>query len=554
LKVVPNPTLKLKVVCDYPSYIERGPLTIDPVSPAVPVRVPVGSHLTITARADKPLEKAQIDGPAAESKTDGPWQFAGAELGDERREFTCELKRFPALAANEAGGDGKGAGDKTVPASSQEVKSPREYTLQFNLRDTDGLKMRDPFVLTLVAVPDEPPEVKVRLVGTREPVLTPRGRLPAVGTITDDWGLARVWWDYKVAERAAAAAPKTPSDDPDDSTKPAEPPAQRSGKAPLVKVHSPPAARTEGEGSKVPKDVAEDAKVPKDAAEYTELPNHLPEYIVKEKDAYVEASDLGLTTGQSLTVTVKAEDLCTEGSGPNIGSGETWQLDVVTVDELLTRLEAQELLVKQRFEAIVEEMAETRTLLLRMDFTPPGTEKPVAPKDRPAGALPGDTTPEMPNFTAKELSDRRLERTLQALQNCRKNAAETADVIAAIDEIRLQLDNNQIDDEAHKRRIEKQVLQPLHDVVEVMFPVLDKDLVDLKEVVADLTAGPKGRDAARKQADQILAKMLQVLKNMMTAEDFDKNVLQRLREIIKRQQELTHQTESKEQQSLGDKE
>ena len=70
------------------------------------------------------------------------------------------------------------------------------------------------------------------------------------------------------------------------------------------------------------------------------------------------------------------------GNGPNIGSGETWQLDVVSEDELVTRLEAQELLVKQRFEQIVEEMTETRNLLLKMDFTPP--EKAVTRPQKPS--------------------------------------------------------------------------------------------------------------------------------------------------------------------------
>ena len=59
-------------------------------------------------------------------------------------------------------------------------------------------------------VPDEPPEVKVRLVGTREPCVTPKGRLPVTGTISDDRGLGRAWWHYTVEERAAAAIPAKP--------------------------------------------------------------------------------------------------------------------------------------------------------------------------------------------------------------------------------------------------------------------------------------------------------------------------------------------------------
>ena len=251
---------------------------------------------------------------------------------------------------------------------------------------------------------------------------------------------------------------------------------------------------------------------------------------------------------------MRAADLCTFGNGPNIGSGETWQLDVVSEDELVTRLEARELLVKQRFEAIVEEMTETRNLLLKMDFTPPEKAATAAPKAKPAGAEPGERPEETPKFSADELNKRRLERTLQALQNCRKNAVETADVAAAIEEIRLQLDNNQANNETRKQRIENQVLQPLHDIVDSMFPVLEQRLVDLQEVVDDLSAGPERRDAAQKQADQILAKMREVLDHMMKTEDFNINVVQRLKKIIERQKELTQRTEKTEQESLGEKE
>src|SRR5208283_2552888 len=166
------------------------------------------------------------------------------------------------------------------------------------------------------------------------------GRLPVTGTISDDHGLSRAWWHYIVDERAAPAIPRAASGDSQQNAgEPPKAPSQRSGEVPLA-----------------------------------ELPKHLAEYVVKEAD--VKASQLSLATGQRLTLAVRAADLCTFGSGPNIGSGETWQLDVVSEDELVTRLEAQELLVKQRFEAIVEEMTETRNLLLRMDFTTP--EKGVA--------------------------------------------------------------------------------------------------------------------------------------------------------------------------------
>ncbi len=128
------------------------------------------------------------------------------------------------------------------------------------------------------------------------------------------------------------------------------------------------------------------------------------------------------------------------------------------------------------------------------------------------------------------------------------------DVAAAIEEIRLQLDNNQANNETRKQRIEIQVLKPLHYIVESMFPVLEQRLVGLQAKVDDLSVGPDRRDAALKQADLILARMLEVLDHMMKTEDFNINVVQRLKKIIENQRKLTQQTEKTEQDSLGEKE
>ena len=192
LKVVPNPNLNLKLVCEYPRYIERGPVTIDSVSGAVPVRVPIGSRVTIRGTADKPLEMVRIDCPAAEQQRSLVSAVSRKGLGPRAEGVHLYVRTFPRShrqgSSATVGGGEKGAGEKAAEAKPA-AKSPQEFTLQFTLRDTDGLKARDPIFLTLVAVPDEPPEVKVRLVGTREPVSRPRAacRRPARSAMTGDW-------------------------------------------------------------------------------------------------------------------------------------------------------------------------------------------------------------------------------------------------------------------------------------------------------------------------------------------------------------------------------
>ena len=389
--------------------------------------------------------------------------------------------------------------------------------LQFTLRDADGIKGRDPVTLNLVAVPDDPPDVKVRLVGTREPVVTTKGRLPATGKISDDHGLARAWWDYMVEQPPPVKPPTAPGDKPEAA--PPKPAAPRTGEVAIG-----------------------------------DMKGHPGEYVVKDQDTAVEATQLKLAEGQKLTLTVRAADLCDLGAGPNVGSSETWQLDVVTEAQLLTRLEARELLLRQRFEAIVQEMTETRNLLLKMDFSPPGKGSQPVPKVKEAGAEPGEAATPTEELSAADLTSRRLERTLQALQNCHKNTLETAEVAAGVDEIRLQLTNNRVDSEERKTRLDANVSRPLHNIVEEMFPVFEKRLEALQASVGDLAAGPVYRDKAREQADAILVQMEEVLKHMMVMEDFNVAVVQRLQRLIEQQKALSDATKKKDQQSLGDKE
>ena len=505
LQVVPNPSLKLSLRCEYPSYMERNPIFIEPG--AQPVPVPVGSRLTLSGVASKALESLHIDCPAADRRLAWQRDFSAADLGDNRDVFAFVFEPFPNPPVRGRRSEVRGQTSDLRPPTS-------DCTLLFTLRDADGIKGRDPIVLNLVAKPDEPPDVKVELVGTREPYITTKGRLPVSGKITDDNGLARAWYDYAI---------ETP-----------EVRGQRSDVRPPTSDLRPPTSPRTGE------------------LPLAQWPGHPAEYIVK--DAAIEASQLKLAEGQKLTLTVRAADLCDLGAGPNIGSGKTWQLDVVSEDEMLTRLEARELLLRQRFEAIVQEMTETRTLLLKMDFSPPDDSKPVAPKAKSAGAEPGELTAPVEKLSAADLTSRRLERTLQALQNCHKNTLETAEIAAGVDEIRLQLTNNRIDSEERKTRLDANVSRPLHTIVEEMFPVFGKRLEALQPLVGDLAAGPSRRDDALKQADAILARMQEVLSHMMVMEDFNVAVVQRLQKLIERQKELTRRTIKSDQENLGEKE
>ena len=63
-----------------------------------------------------------------------------------------------------------------------------DTTLSFTLYDTDGIHNRLPFVVSLSAVPDDPPQLSLQLRGIGS-AITPQASLPLAGEIVDDYGI-----------------------------------------------------------------------------------------------------------------------------------------------------------------------------------------------------------------------------------------------------------------------------------------------------------------------------------------------------------------------------
>jgi hypothetical protein len=371
----------------------------------------------------------------------------------------------------------------------------QDTTLLFTLLDADGISSREPVRLALVAVPDTPPQLAVRLAGIGS-AITPQARLPVVGQISDDYGIARVWFEYAID-------------------------AQKAATTTLFK-----------------------------------LPKHPTDLPLGE--AALEVADSKLRPGQKLLVSLKAADLCTLAAEPNVGTSERWLLDVVSPEQLRAMLESRELVLRQRFEAIVQEVTETRDLLLRTEFDVKSKVEPAASSrpraDRPAAGRPGDEPGEQrgnePGEEAagkEELSPaRQLElRTLrvqQALQTSRKNAQETLGVAEAFDDIRQQLTNNRIDTKELMSRLGSGIAEPLRKIAADMFPELERRLEALEAAIADARKGPQCRQRAQQQIDEILLAMRKIRGNMLEMEDFNE-LVESLRTIIKQQEQLTEATQ-----------
>ena len=82
--------------------------------------------------------------------------------------------------------------------------------LTIHVTDSDGVACREPYRVSLSVIPDELPQVAVRLAGIGT-AITPDAILPLVGKVSDDYGLDRIWCELpggrRPGSRAAARSP-----------------------------------------------------------------------------------------------------------------------------------------------------------------------------------------------------------------------------------------------------------------------------------------------------------------------------------------------------------
>ncbi len=569
IEVVDAPTIvEMLLDCRLPNYMDR-PLRTLPVTGVV--QLPVGTQITVRAKANKDLVKVQVDdGEALQVHLPEPLRLLenvleaqdrireqtkiGGDcrrLAGRQRDLAADLRALAASAEDRVadaveqpaagenqdlsqGQDSKPAPLEAAQERMQEAAASlregnradagqlqeeavrqlrearpqleavcrfrafehtianftRDTTLSFALLDTDHIKSRGPLRLGLAAVADQPPQLSVQLRGIGS-AITAEARLPAAGRITDDYGIAKVWFDYAIDQKQQGDRP----------------------------IESPPGNATEF-----------------------------------RLEQALEVGELSLKPGQKLLVCVKAADRYDLAEQPNVGTSERWLLDVVTPEQLRTILEARELVLRQRFERIMQEVTETRDSLLRMEFdaASAGTDSkgPADEQDETGGegAEPEDEAEPEAETSPDRLSDLRTLRVQRAVQNGRKNAHETLGVAEAFDDICRQLINNRIDIPELKTRLRSGIADPLRDVAERMFPELERRLERLEATLAD-DAGPEDRTLAVEQVDAILKAMQAVLERMLELEDFNKAV-DLLREIIREQEKLSEQTRQRHRQKL----
>ncbi len=324
------------------------------------------------------------------------------------------------------------------------------------LTDTEGIAGRDPFTLLLAAVPDEPPRVAMTLAGISTAV-TPQARLPFSGTLSDDHGLAE------------AAVSLTKGDDRQEIPIPRVRPGQT-----LV-----------------------------------EIPAGEPEV--------VPLAAVQPTVGERISLAVTARDGCRLAGGPNLGTSQTWLLEVVSPESLQAMLEAREILLRRRFETAIEDLAQA------------GSGLPAAEQD-PASAVD------------------RLGRAAD------RSRGETADIAAAFASIRDEFANNGLASPELDVRLVAEIAEPLSAVAACPLTGL---AASCRRAAAasgrsdEPTAARIDLTAIGSEADVAVAAMRAILTRMLELESFNE-VVEKLRGVIDAQEAIRRDTLQRQRRRARD--
>ena len=443
LRVVERPRIvNMELDCEFPAYLSRADRTLNVTGN---VELPEATRVTLRARTNKRLRSVLVSDVAAGQGTS---EFAPPSDG---YEFQLAL---PPLA--------------------------NDAELAVSLEDDDGIVSQEPYRLSIVHLPDAPPQVNARLAGVRT-AITPDARIPFSGRISDDYGLDRIWFEYRVDQQ----------------------PLERRQWARLTNEVT--------------------------AVDELEL------FDLRAYDSETKRRLVDVQVGQRFSLTIAAADRYDLSAEPRWGTSPAFQFEIVTPAQLRALLERRELSLRQRFESIQERMLDTRDLLARTLASAKVGRADRASADASAGRPPDD--PDEQPAAGWQPATLRI---VGAKQNVTQAASETLGVATAFDEIRAELINNRIATEELKRRLADLIAAPLRDLANRRMPELQNRLQWIEEQAGSASIVDPLREAVA-LADAILTEMSQILQQMLELENYNE-VLGMLRKIIEDQHDLQQRT------------
>ncbi len=416
--------------------------------------IPLGTAIKLHFRASKPLARAEIVATDTQERT--VIDVAADSKSPDR--FTFE-----------------------IPALKNSV------TLEVSLLDRDNVATERPFRVFLTGIEDQSPQIAARLKGIGSAV-TPDVVVPVRGTISDDYGIDKTWFDIQVNDS--------------------------------------------GDPTQRPLALAKGGTI---------------EHEVDFRAERAKEMGLALKPGDKLFFAVKASDKYALGDEPHTASGDRYEIDVVTPEQLLAQLEVREVGLRRRFELIIDEMTQMRDSLLRVKASLNPNAASGQPEDLRSDDDNGDK-PLTPEQKAERVASMRLLRVQRGIQQSLKSVEEVRGVAAGFLDIREELINNRVDTEDRKNRLKEQIADPLNRTCTDEFPLLDQRLATIETLLreAGVKVDPaKAAPLADESIDQtniVLTQLEEVLARMQDLETYNE-LLEIVRDLLKDQEKLIDQTQ-----------
>jgi hypothetical protein len=243
-----------------------------------------------------------------------------------------------------------------------------------------------------------------------------------------------------------------------------------------------------------------------------------------------------------------------------LGLGPVWELEIVTAEKLRLMLEAREISLRQRFEALISEVEVTRRLLDAENYSlmpPDSLVKEVNEMKISDDTLEEEKTQKQIELDVKKktlLDTISKEQAVlgqynisRALRDTKKEVYEFRTLVDSFRTIRREMVNNKIFNSESESRIDGGIISPIMLLVDHDFPDLDR-LISVFDKTLAVRDKPLRQDAINKrkivldQIDSILKKMGNIRDNMVSMESYNE-VIDILREILKEQKQIQNETE-----------
>lgn len=267
-----------------------------------------------------------------------------------------------------------------------------------------------------------------------------------------------------------------------------------------------------------------------------------------------EEGQLKLAPSMTLGLVVSARDRFDLQGQQHVGLGQPQQLAVVTQDKLLVILDRQELEMRQRLELIISEVQQLRSAL---QDTATSLAKPPSADLRKTSQVSGlvafqdgDQRPAPPD-AASQLRRLASTRAQQAVLQGDKSQQELTSIMLKVENIRMQLVNNRIDNPDRLIRLQDKVHQPLAELLSGDYEKLQSGLLAFQTAAMSDAGSEAQARAAVDATDRVLLALEAIKANMLDIESFSE-IVDLVRGLLDDQEKILTETEKAQKQRLLD--